>query len=225
MIEKDRVVEIRKCGDLYYTVWKDGEWVERNVSETINSHFFDPCYFEDGLTLKDIFDVVEPNIDMFNIMIPYEHIKEHIEEAKTACLPTEDYSEKMDLLLSWCIEHDKEFRELSTYIAFDGTPKDEKEEHGKYGLDFLPVSNIINCEIRQNTNFNVWRGLGYSLEISQEPLIKLDCRSFTLLEVIHSIFWELSFYGPPEERDKKGAELKNIGDKLEYEINEKGEIE
>lgn len=214
MVEETRVVEIRKGGTLYYTDWEDGKWTEENVTETINNHLFDLCYFENGLILRDIFNVVESNIDLFKIIMPYEQIDEIIEESKTACSPENNEKQDISLLLGWCVEHEKEFKELAVHTTFDGvTHEDRKEEiegdigNGRIGLDFLPANHLIDCEIRQNRRFDVCAGIGYGLEVSKEPVMRLDCKSFTLLEVIYGIFFELSFHGNPKERDERGNEV------------------
>jgi hypothetical protein len=227
MIEKTRVVEIRKGGELFYTDWEDGEWIETNVTETINNHLFDPCYFADDLILKDIFDVVEPNIDLFKIMMPYEQIDKIITESKTACSPENNEKQDISLLLGWCVEHEKEFKELAVHTTFDGVTHEDREQeiegdigNGRIGLDFLPANHLIDCEIRQNTRFDVWGGIGYGIEVSKEPLMRLDCKSFTLLEVIYGIFFELSFHGPPRERERRGNELVETIKKAEADMAE-----
>ncbi len=214
MIEKTRVVEIRKGGKLFYTDWEDGKWTEEEVTETINNHLFDPCYFEDGLILRDLFKVVEVNIDLFKIMMPFEEIDNIVEESWTACSSENNEKQDISLLLSWAVEHEKEFKELSVHTSFDGVTHEDREQeiegdigNGRIGLDFLPANHMIDCEIRQNRRFDVWGGVGYAIEMSNEPLWRLDCKSFTLLEVIYGIFFELSFHGPPRERDRRGDEL------------------
>ena len=227
MVEESRVVEIRKGGKLFYTDWDDGKWTEEEVTETINNHLFDSCYFEDGLILRDIFKVVEPNIDLFKIMMPYEKIGEIIEESQTACSPENNEKEDISLLLGWCVEHEKEFKELAVHTTFDGVTHEDREQetdgeigYGRIGLDFLPANQLIDCEIRQNTRFDVWGGIGYAIETIKEPLWRLDCKSFTLLEVIYGIFFELSFHGNPKERDEMGNELVETIKKAEADMAE-----
>lgn len=221
MIEKSRVVEIRQGGEIFYIDWEDGKYVERNVTRTINNHLMEPCYFEDGLKLRDIFKLVETNKALFELIIPYGHIEEIIAESKKNCSEDNDESKNMSLLLSWAVEHEKDWKELTSYICFDGAAHTDKIDeddlsYGKYGLDFLPSNHIINCEIKQNSNFDVWGGMGYKIKASQEPLIKLGERCFTLYEVIHAIFWELTFYGTPDERKEKGDELSEIVKDIEH---------
>lgn len=227
MVEKTRVVEIRKGGKLFYTDWEDGKWTEEEVTETINNHLFDPCYFEDGLILRDLFKVVETNIDLFKIMMPYEEIGAIIEESKTECSPENNEKEDISLLLSWCVEYEKEFKELEVHTSFDGVTHEDREQetegdigNGRIGLDFLPANHMIDCEIRQNMRFDVWGGIGYGIELCKEPIIRLDYKSFSLLEVINGIFFELSFHGPPRERGRRGDELMETLKKAEQEIAE-----
>ena len=227
MVEKSRVVEIGKGGVLNYSEWEEGNWKVRDVSDTINNHLFDPCYFEDKLKLRDVFDLVENNISLFEIMMPCERIGEIITESKTVCSPDNDESQDLSLLLGWSVEHEKEFGELAVHSAFDGVKHEDREQeiegdigNGRIGLDFIPSNHLIDCEIRQNTRFDVWGGIGYGIEVSKEPVIRLDYKGFTLLEVIYGIFFELSFYGCPKERDDKGNELVETIKKTEADIVE-----
>lgn len=220
MIEKRNVVEIREGGQLFYTDWRDGAWAHENVSDNINKYLFEPCFFEEGLKLRDIFDLVAPKIDFFEDIMPSLYMSELLTESWTVCSLPKDESESLILLLSRCVEHDKEDNELTEYTSFDGMPIGEMDTEedplgcGKIGLDFLPVNHIIDCEIRQNRKFTVWGGCGYALPVSQAPLIKLGCKDFTLLEVIHDIFWELSFYGSTENRDKVGNNLVEVAKEM-----------
>ena len=227
MIEKTRVVEIRKGGELFYTDWIDGNWNVRDVSDTINNHLFDACYLEDGLKLRDIFDLVESNISLFEILMPCEEVSAIIKESRTECSPENDEAQDLSLLLGWCVEHEKEFNELAVHSAFDGVKHEDREQeiegdmgNGRVGLDFVPANHLINCEIRLNERFDVWGGVGYPVETLKEPIIRLDCKSFSLLEVINGIFFELSFHGPLRERERRGNELMETIKKAEIDIAE-----
>ena len=227
MVEETGVVEIRKGGKLFYTDWEDGKWTEEEVTETINNHLFDPCYFDDGVILRDIFNVVESNIDLFKIIMPYEELDLIIEESKTACSRENNEKQDISLLLGWCVEHEKEFKELAVHTAFDGVTHEDREEelegdigNGRIGLDFLPANHLIDCEVRQNRRFDVCGGIGYGIEESKEPIMRLDFKSFSLMEVLYGIFFELSFHGPPRERERRGNELVETIKKAESEIAE-----
>ena len=68
-----------------------------------------------------------------------------------------------------------------------------------YGLDFTPVDQLVHVRVR----------LRPAMEIRKDPKKAgtASC-SFTLLEVLGEIYWEIGFYGNPEDRDRESADLR-----------------
>lgn len=74
-----------------------------------------------------------------------------------------------------------------------------------YALNFSPINNLSDFKIKLNTEFEI-TGM-YNLSNNTLPVLVKANKSFTLLEVLRGIFWELSFFGNPKDRDSKMKDI------------------
>jgi len=67
----------------------------------------------------------------------------------------------------------------------------------KYALDCLPVYTIADLEIK------VKREISFAIYDRQYEVQNVKIRpNLTLIDLIYYVFWDLSFMGKPEDRDK-----------------------
>ena len=79
-----------------------------------------------------------------------------------------------------------------------------------YGVEFTPVYFLkgLPVKIDRKIHLTDWTG-NFKKKKTGELYKEFDFTpSLTLLEVIYWIFWELSFCGSPEERDKRMSDVK-----------------
>jgi hypothetical protein len=76
----------------------------------------------------------------------------------------------------------------------------EADQHGMthYGIDFTPVNQLVHLPVRLRSEMEIRKD---HKKIGEAPC------TFTLLDVLGEIYWEISFYGSPEDRDRQRAEL------------------
>jgi len=79
---------------------------------------------------------------------------------------------------------------------------DDKNPEEKYSVGFTPVNEIIDTPLKLNDKFEAvnWIGSGKGNAFS-------TLKSWTLGDFLYGIFFELSFFGVPEERDAKMREI------------------
>lgn len=77
----------------------------------------------------------------------------------------------------------------------------EKCKETKYGISMTPAYELadLSVELSENLVVNPRRAA---------PEIMTCRRGVTLLEFLDAIYWEISFYGGPEERDELRAEMR-----------------
>jgi len=67
-----------------------------------------------------------------------------------------------------------------------------------YGIELIPLNNLIHLPVRLRPQMQIFK--------DYQKLAEAPC-TFTLLEILGGIYWEITSHGSPEERDKLRAEL------------------
>lgn len=176
--------------------------VERPVNSFLEC-LRESCTIDDGVTLNDIFNAVEadPPLKEFIAQYSWCPVDEfHAEVSKLA-------ADKSDL---HCINISAyfEFDQHEGRVTIDCGGEGEPDEHGtkSYAIGFTPVSEIAHLPIR----------LSPEIEIRKDhEVIGRAPYAYSLLEVLDAIYFEISFYGGPESRDSKAAELRETMRKIE----------
>lgn len=90
-------------------------------------------------------------------------------------------------------------REAQEIIDVSGVGEPNGHGAAHYGLDFTPVNEPVHIPVRLRPEIEIRK--------DHQKLGEAPC-TFTLLDVLGEIYWEISFYGSPEDRDREGAELR-----------------
>ena len=178
---------VNKDGDCFYKRYSERK-VECNINPyTIGST---PVIFDKNATVESLFKLVEKN-PMIKVILPYadDFIKESKTEKKVnnvnGNLNFYWYGEDVDL---------KYFNIAYPKMEVEGI--DENNE--AFGIDFLSTSDIKDLKLTFDCNVVIYK--------DNKP-IKTIYTHPTLFHVLYGLFWELSFYGKPEDRDAKSKEL------------------
>lgn len=78
---------------------------------------------------------------------------------------------------------------------------DPKNYYGGYGLSLSPVQDLMHYPLRYNAEFELRDDLYGGNVLVKDTLV------ITVGEFIHAIFWDLGFYGTPEDREQVAEEL------------------
>ena len=84
--------------------------------------------------------------------------------------------------------------------------KEKKKKYIHYGIDFAPLYTLADYTIKIGKTMCIEES-NKEKEIEFSPTI-------TLIELLYTIFWELSFYGNVEERNKINKKLKKVCKKV-----------
>lgn len=190
-----------------------------NITNELESYLYKPCLFEENLTLSDIFCLVSKHIEFFEKIFPEDYIVDFLLEGVQAVSAEDDHRFKYILNLSWLVIHNLDWDELEMSVDFGGL--DINDNLSIFSLSFMPLNTIIHCPISMDRAVKIYKGQGYPLEelVSHNPEEKcviehIGNKSFTLFDILHGIFNEISFYGAPEERDMTSIEIKERFDSL-----------
>jgi len=191
-----------------------------DVTNTSPGHLFDVCELEDGVTLRDVFLLLQKNIDIYNMIIG-NWVDEVVDEG----LNNKDKENKKDneveyLELYWFLDHHKysntsEEMYGMLFPNFHGVgyeSKEDKEDIKKgeitsYAVEFTPTYELINCPIRLKEEM-AFIETDYSKK-DGTPWVERNYKKchFTLGHILYGIIWELSFCGSPKERDEQSSKI------------------
>ena len=231
-------LRIKKGGKLAQTRWvydeeKDaGSYVERDVTEQAVTRLFEPCVIEDGVTLRDIFLLLNTELDIFDTIIRNwckEIVTEGLNREKS-----EKKSEVEYLELYWHIFKDKDYDTgkscLGGYIfpSFHGVgymAEEDQYEHDTlmlrkgerqgYGVSFTPASDLMDLPVKLLEEITL-----YNEEDWKETPQKFELGEYSLGHVLYGIIWELSFHGGPAQRDEAAKEIFERVDEIKKELKD-----
>lgn len=189
-------IHITKNGILAFR-W-DGEarrYVPHHVATALHLLRW-PCRIEPDVTLGDVFRAVERDrkLEQFLEVFSDCDITAFHREARQA-------TDKPSALAFIEIAKRFEWRERGARqtIHLTGIGKSGDRGVTRYGLDLIPVNELANLPVRLRERIEIWKD---RTKLGEAP------STFTLLEVLGEIYWEIGFYGSPESRDREAAELR-----------------
>lgn len=154
------------------------------------------CHLDADLTLGDLFRAVEQDPELVRFVAEWSwcNVEAFHAEARKPAAKTSDLAYiEIAKYFEW---DDREAHEI-----IDVSGIGEPDEHGAthYGLDFTPLNELVHLPVRLRPEMEIHR--------DHKKLGEALCM-FTLLDVLGEIYWEIGFYGSPEDRDREGAELR-----------------
>lgn len=161
------------------------------------------CHLDEGVTLADIFHAVEQDPDLVRFLERWSWCDLnafHEEARKPAAAASDLFYIEIAKYLKW------DERDAQETIEVSGIG--EPDEHGMthYGLDFIPVNQLVELPVRLRPEMRIWK--------DHKKLGEAPC-TFTLLDILGEIYFEISFYGSPEDRDCQSAELQETMREIE----------
>jgi len=210
-------VKITKDGRLVGDKWDgDRREYERDIDLTDRFllYFDNHCELDEGVTLKSLCLLVK-NMDMYPILSPlFTHGPEWLEEFVDEGLNGPAEEKSVDhIVLGWRSSiSDDYYNEGETVfegcVDMHGLVDGEDET---YALDFTPINKLVDCDIRLDRTLEVIDERKESQNKNPDgplyPTLFKTNKDFSLRNILHGIFWELSFHGGPKSRDQKREEL------------------
>ncbi len=154
------------------------------------------CHIDTDVTLGDIFRAVEQDPDLARFLEQWSwcDLEAFHSEARK---PAAEASDLSYIEISRHFEWDQHEAQETIDVSGIGEP----DEHGMthYGLDFTPVNQLVHLPVRLRPEMEIRK--------DHKKLGEAPC-TFTLLDVLGEIYFEISFYGTPEDRDRESAQLR-----------------
>ena len=195
------MITIKKNQVIYNSYNEEPE----DITEHILFHLMEPTKLDDDITLKDIFILMENNIDILQGIIGNwidEIVQEglHKEQKPYSNQYNKDELEYLELYKHYDIDEPDGFG----HINFHGVGFILQEEHEymkegdriNWSLSFSAPNDIINIPLKLNNNIKIYKDDKVLAET------KSDSSLYTLIEIFYHIIWELSFHGSPSNRDE-----------------------
>jgi len=186
--------------------------------------------FDVPFTLRDVINLVvlfnDIPLEVMERLIECPYLFEYMEEAQNPPSKEawEDPSPIEFLQLSWfgdmgCNDGKKWSNSSWQFdgIGFKGVMSDaelfgvkevEPNFREKYGIEFSTMNNIADLVITLNPEMMIIDHESIQPKSAEEGIQRISFTpSITMGEMLHAIFWELSFMGSPANRDSKKSVL------------------
>lgn len=238
-MEEDREkLEIRKGGKFVETKWvydedkDEGFYQEFDRTESAIRYLFEPCELAYDVTLEDIFLLLNSELTIFNLIfgnwceefvkegltkspIPYNLEKydpEQIEYLELYYTPEYDKSDAQNRLNGFLMPN---FHGVGVKLRED-TESYKKGDRIKWGINLSPINTLIKIPVKLNKRFIIHED-NIQSKPDEKPKVlgEFENPQYTLGNILYGIIWELSFYGPPEERDKVKRGLEERMEKID----------
>lgn len=149
-----------------------------------------PVVFDKEATTEVLFKIIEDNPHLKDSMFYFDDFnKEFNQESE------DTYEGKLNFYW-WGIEvEDKVIDTMIPKMEVDMI--DETGE--RYSIEFLSVNKLKNLKINVDPTFNIY-------DKENKPVYTLISYP-TLFHILYGFFWEISFFGNPEDRENKSNEL------------------
>lgn len=194
-------VQLQPRGRLVRMEWDHvaGRQVEcAIVTDELAYHLHSTICFADGVTLRDLLDLVARDTDLFTMLTSCDCLEEILAEAAR----TEPVlSDMVALELAWTAEA----VQVGASTVLEGTTEFYGLGHrnDQMAVEFASSAALAGLPVLLNEGFNVMGGE------NMDATLLATTRRFTLLEVVCGIIDELTFLGSPEERNEALNDLRN----------------
>jgi hypothetical protein len=231
-------LQIVKDGKLIETRWiydektEAGEYKKYDRTDRAIAYLFESCSLEEGVTLKDIFLLLNTELELFDLVIG-NWCKDIVTEGLTKPEKPHDLStynpEQIEYL---CLSFDLEYEEDGGINELYGMTRPDfrgvgvellndfdfykKGNRISWGVSLAPSNNLINIPVRLENKLVIYEGILKAKE-GELPakLGEFDNPTYSLGQILESIIWELSFHGSPKDRDSMGSNLEEMVDKIQ----------
>lgn len=235
-------LEIRKDGKLVETKWVYdeaadlGDYKEFDVTDQAIRKMFEPCVLAEDVTLKDIFLLLNTELEIFDAVIgnwcqeivtegltkpgkPYDLSKydpEQIEYLELSYTP--EYSDNVyGTYLSGLLRPD--LGGVGVELQNDGDMEHYKKgERIPWGVCMTPTNELINIPVKLSDKFDVHHDI-LNKEVKKSlpyppAIASFKTPEYSLGNILYGIIWELSFHGGPDKRDEFSKDLKKMSDEI-----------
>lgn len=158
------------------------------------------CRLGKGVTLRNIFQMVDSYPFLKKFISQYSWCRDIDAFHQQAYLPTSVENDK-EPVVKLAIERFPIDHEISISSDFLGYgPSDEQGKFIRYSLSMTPMNKFAHLPIVLDANIEIQKKWKIGTPVTHEVLRKGKAH-YSLLEVLDAIYWDISFYGGPEETE------------------------
>ena len=170
----------------------------------------------ESVTFKRLFEIASCNIDKFNEIfystLGGYSLEPYLQEIENN--PTEKY-ESDYLEIYWhCDRYDDE---LTLEPSLHGISSKTNE---RYAMDFVSLNNLKNYNVKINRKIELFDYNKFKDKDKEHMRIFLGEKSPTVFEIYDSIFYEISFFGGPQDKKEKFKELEGSMIDIDHNMSE-----
>lgn len=208
-------ITIKPGGKIISRTWKrkkkKGKWVKEDITDKTLYHLlWPPCKIGKGVTLHDIFLILERDLSFYKVLIN-SWVDEIVAEGLTPCdLPSDPNIKYVEVY--WHVSYDKDDNddnELYSDILFPQFHGVSARKDGvPYSLMYTPANRLADKPIKIGK-----AAIGPDFG-KPDTWLNFDKSSMSLLQILYAVVFELSWSGSPKMRDKKKTELDKVCDKV-----------
>jgi len=180
------------------------EKIEKDATDSITKLLPMQCRVDPEATFKDILLLVQSKIDFFDELIGL-YCREFVKEGLSQDIPREPGTY---LELYWRADNSMGVVEGLDYPSVHEVIGEERDS--SRALSFVPSYQFSPLPVRLNHEAKLYQWVS-GKEAGSPP--KLHCEEhtltlgFTLFQILYGIFWEMSFFSHPSNREQKAAEI------------------
>lgn len=214
----DQVI-LKKGGKLFAKKWEydeekdEGGHVYKDITSNAPYFLNEKLVLEDDVTLRDVFLLIREHQDFFDIFIN-NWVDEIVAEGLDNPPMLDTGEQRIDFLeCYWHLAVDVKRGDMwgNRFPDFHGITlkKNSTEVETNWGLSFSPAYTLIDLPLKLNGEMNIWDDSLDRLDRKPEEwsLLKIKNPEYTLGGVLYGIIWELTWHGPPSDRDGRKDEL------------------
>lgn len=164
-----------------------------DVTDSAPTLLFEPCQLADKVTLRDVFLLLQNHIEVFDKLLG-NWCKSYTEEALSKKDAVDHAFDYLEIYHTLEVEDDE-------LLGMDRPDFHAVSKDDVYSVSFLPLYEYVDCPLV----------LGKTQMDDGKTFYESP---FTLGKILYGILWEISFYGPPANRDEKGKELKESASRI-----------
>lgn len=199
-----------------------------DVTELAHAYLFNHVELEETVTLGDIFRLLEAAPLLKEVFLR-DFANELCVEAAKGALPANDANPDdalayLELYQFWNLHTGNatygDIHRLGVHAI--GVPSSvDRPDMGitagqriEWSISLAPLRALLGLPVRVNTEVRIFeddhnaKGYAKQLQLAKNPYV-------TLGQIIHSVLWELSFYGAPAQREEMADELKSRMDSVQ----------
>jgi len=179
--------------------------IEKDVTDSITRLLPMQCRIDSQATFKDILLLVRSKLDFFEDLIGH-HCREFVEEGLSREPEPTPHSDAY-LEVYWTADNSMGILEGLEFPLIHEVIGENRES--PRALGFIPAYQFSFLPVRLDHNAKIYLwGTTTPPECEERSILT----GFTLFQILYGIFWELSFFAHPSNREQRAKEILGRGD-------------